>query len=124
MKTQTDKGVQEKKTNGTQKKNPVQKSSTKVDELLNPTAEGRIKKLENFNLLVKKHKFLNEKNDELQKFIISSDGTKEKIILENAQGFKFEVSNSQVVEKVLDVVSTELETFTKASEKEVLAFSI
>jgi len=99
-------------------------SSTKVDEILNPSASARIQKLENFQILAGKHRFLTDKRNELEKFIISSDGTKEKVILENAEGFKFTVSNSQVVEKVLAVMEEELGKFIAKSEREVLTFSI
>ena len=102
----------------------VEKSDTKVDEILNPTAGARIKKLENFQLLAKKHRFLTNKRNELDKFIISSDGTKEQIILQNAEGYTFEVSNSQVIEKVVNVMGAELDLFLAKSEKDVLAFQI
>lgn len=115
------KGTQQK--NGTEQK-AVQKSSTKIDDVLKPTAESRIKKLQNFQILADKHKFLLSKNDELQKFIVSSDGTKEKIVLKNAQGFNLEISNSAVITEVVEVVKKKLETITKESENEVLTFSI
>lgn len=99
-------------------------SETKINDLINPTASARIKKLENFQILAKKHDFLIAKQNELTKFIISSDGTKEKVILKNASGFELEVSASQVVEKVLYVIQEELSTFIEKSEKEVLSFNI
>lgn len=110
------------KSNATTKE--TNKSLSKVDEILNPSATQRIKKLENFQLLAKKHVFLTNKKDELDKFIISSDGTKEKITLKNAEGYEFTVSNSQVVEKVVDVMKSQLDTFIQRSEKEVLQFNI
>jgi hypothetical protein len=102
----------------------TKKSTTQIDEILNPSASARIKKLENFQLLAKKHDFLEQKRNHLDKFIISSDGTKEKVILKNAEGFEFEVSNSQVVEQVLEVIQKNLDQFIEKSEKEVLAFQI
>jgi len=99
-------------------------SATKINDLINPTASGRIKRLENFQLLAKRHDFLTAKKNELDKFIISSDGTKEKITLKNADGFEFTVSNSLVVEKVVDVISSELAVFIAKSEREVLTFNI
>ena len=102
----------------------VEKSTTKIDEVLKPTAEGRLKKLENFKILAERHSFLTQKNDDLQKFIVSSDGMKEKLTLKNAQGFNFEVSNSQVLEKCVYVIKEELQKITTASEKEVLNFQI
>ncbi len=113
--------------NGTQKVSQVQKiekSSTKVDDVLQPTAESRLKKLATFQILADKHKFVNQKNDDLQKFIASSDGTKEKVILKNSQGFELEVSNSSVIENVIFVIKEELQRITDHSEKQVLEFSI
>jgi hypothetical protein len=116
-----------KKVNGStsEKSTPkVEKSSTKVDEMLRPSAESRIKKLQNFQLMADKHAFLQNKKDELEKFIISSDGTKEKITLSNAKGFNMDISNSQVVEEITEVVAKKLQTFLDASEKEILKYSI
>jgi hypothetical protein len=110
------------KSNSTQPKQVL--SNTKVDEIIYPSASSRIKKLENFQILAGKHEFLQTKKNELDKFIISSDGTKEKVVLKNADGFQFEVSASQVVEKVLDVIQSELAGFIEKSEKEILAFNI
>lgn len=113
------------KENGTSEKAPsVEKSTTKVDEVLNPTAESRLKKLETFKILAEKHQYLSQKNDDLQKFIASSDGMKEKLILKNSQGFEFDASNSQVIEKVIFVIKEELQKITDHSEKEVLRFQI
>lgn len=110
--------------NGAPKAAAITKASLKIDDVLNPTAESRLKRLDNFQILAERHKFLTSKNDELQKFIVSSDGTKEKIVLKNAQGFELEVSNSNVVDKVVQVVKEELQKITDASETEVLNFHI
>lgn len=111
--------------NGVQnKEQKEEKSSTQINEILNPTAEQRIKKIKNFNLLAKKHAFLNEKRDDLENFIVSSDGTKEKIELSNANGYKIEITNSQVVEEITEVVKTLLDKFLKSSEQEILEYTI
>ena len=107
-----------------QKEVQSQKSATSIEDILSPSAGARIKKLENFQILAKKHDFLQQKRNSLDTFIISSDGTKEKVILKNAEGYEFEVSNSQVVEQVLEVIQKNLETFVSKSEKEILAFQI
>ena len=102
----------------------VESATAKVKEILNPSADGRIKKLENFQLLANRYSFLKRKQDELERFILSSDGTKEKVILSNASGFSIEVSNTQVIEKVQELIKAELDTFVKASEKEIVNFQI
>ena len=95
-----------------------------VENFLNPSAEFRLKKLEQFQVLAGKFQFLKTKEDELNKFILSSDGTKEKISLSNASGFKFEVSNSQTIEKVLKLIQEDLSLFIGKAETEVKAFII
>lgn len=102
----------------------VENATAKVKSILNPSADGRIKKLENFQLLANRYSFLKRKQDELERFILSSDGTKEKVILSNASGFSIEVSNTQVIEKVQELIQAELDTFVKASEKEIVNFQI
>lgn len=92
--------------------------------LLGPTAEQRLKSLEQMKILGDKYTFLKQKEDELEKFILSSDGTKEKISLSNASGFKFEVSNSQTIEKVLEVIAKDLEIFTLRAENEIISFTV
>lgn len=107
-----------------EQKKEITKAKNELNEILHPTAESRIKKLENFKILADKHNFLVKANDNLQKFIVSSDGMKEKIILQNSQGFTFEASNSQVVNKVIEVIKNELQAITNDSEKQILEFSI
>ncbi|AXP79172.1 hypothetical protein CJ739_72 [Mariniflexile rhizosphaerae] len=103
---------------------PVERAKTNIDDVLNPTAESRLKKLDTFKILAEKHKYLVSKNDDLQKFIASSDGMKEKVILKNSQGFEFEVSNSSVINKVINVMENELQQITSNSERQVIDFTI
>ena len=100
------------------------KASNEIIKMLNPSAEQRLKSLENFKILGDKFNYLKGKQDELSRFVLSSDGTKEKISLSNASGFKFEVSNSQTIEKVIELIQNDLNIFTEKAEKEVLTFSI
>lgn len=100
------------------------KSTETINQLINPTAEGRIKRVENFKILSKRHLFLQNKSEELHRFEISQDGTKEKLTLSNASGFQIEVSNTQVVEKVVELLKTELGVFLAHSEKEILNYTI
>ncbi|WP_329805407.1 hypothetical protein [Flavobacterium facile] len=100
------------------------KANEEIIKMLHPTAEERLKSLEQMRILGDKFTFLKTKQDELEKFMLSSDGTKEKISLSNASGFNFEVSNSQTIEKVLEVISSDLKIFTERADKEILNFSI
>lgn len=100
------------------------KSTTTIKDIVNPTAQSRIQKIKNFEILANKFSFLENKKQELEQFIISNDGTKEKLTLSNVNGYKFEVSNSQVLEKVVELLDAELTTFLDKTEKDILAYSI
>ena len=91
-----------------QKKMEDKKVAEIIQGFAPPSAEERIKNAENFKILTNKFEHLNKKSDELQRFKISSDGTKEKIYLENAEGFKFEVSNSKIIDEVLKLLEATL----------------
>ena len=104
---------------------PDQKEAEKeIKAILNPTAEQRIRNMENFNILSEKFMFLKEKDDELKKFILSSDGTRERISMSNANGFTFEVTNTNTLKRVIQVINEDLTVLTKQAEKESLEFNI
>lgn len=102
----------------------IDEHKANIEKMFVPTAEQRLKSLEHFRILGEKFTFLKDKQDQLEKFIVSSDGTKEKIALSNSSGFAFEVSNSQTIEKVLEVIQNDLQIFTARAEKEILSFKI
>ncbi|MEI6865789.1 hypothetical protein [Flavicella sp.] len=89
-----------------------------------PTAEERIKNAENFKILTTKFEHLKEKKDELDKFKISSDGTQEKIYLENSEGFKFEVSNTKIMDETLKLLENTLNGILSNTKKQVEDFII
>ncbi len=123
MKTQTKKA----ETSKTAKKKAAPKtakSETTLKEILNPTAEDRIRKMKNLQLLAEKYGFLKIKMEELEHFFMSSDGTKEKITVSNGRNFEFTVSNTQVIEEVLKVLEDRLTQFIEATEKQILEYSI
>lgn len=111
-------------------KNEVDAVASKMNDqeetlnFLNPSAETRLKKLEQFNVLGAKFKMLKAMEDDLTKFILSSDGSKEKIELSNNSGFKFNVSNTQTIEKVLILIKLELSGFIDKADKEIKEFII
>lgn len=89
-----------------------------------PSAEERIKNADNFKILTNKFAHLKTKSDELKRFKISSDGMKEKIYLENAEGFKFEVSNSKIIDETLNLLETTLNKILSDTEEQVKNFII
>ena len=107
-----------------EKKEVLSTETQKLIERFKPTAEERIKNAEKFTILTKKYDHLKNKKEELEKFKISSDGMKEKIFFENAEGFKLEVSNSNIVEEMLQLAEKTLSNILTNTEKQVQEFVI
>ena len=89
-----------------------------------PSAEERIKNAEKFQILTTKYDHLKAKKEELEKFKISSDGTKERIYFENAEGYKLEVSNSTIIADMLQLAEKTLTDILTLTEKQVQEFVI
>ena len=107
----------------TQKNDNAKNSAAVVKSILTPSAESRIKKLDNFGKLAERHQLLTQKRDELESFKVASDSLNEKIELVNGMD-KFKVSNSVVINKVKELMSEELDALIEKSEKEIVNFDI
>ena len=103
---------------------PIKKDVEKIIQSLKPSAEDRIRNAENFGILTKKFEHLKTKNEELKKFKISSDGSKEELKLKNSTGFEFTVSNSQIISKAVEVFQKDLDRLLSDAQKEVQEFII
>ena len=103
---------------------PLENEVKKLIQSFKPSAEDRIRNAENFGILTTKFEHLKTKNEELKKFKISSDGTKEQISLSNAAGFKIEVTNSKVVEEVQELMQKVLDKMLAKAQNEVQQFVI
>lgn len=96
-----------------------------LDKILNPTsAEQRIKNADNFRKLAQRHQFLKEKQDDLASYLVGRDGLKEKVIIQCDGCKDFEISNSLIIEEILNICNEKLENLIKTSESEVLTFNI
>ncbi len=113
-----------KKTETSATKAQKDEAKQKVKAIFDNSAESRIKKAKQFNFLAEKYEILKGKKDELDNFLLSSDQTKETIFLENAKGMRFTVSNSQVIEKVVELLTDQLTVFIDKSEEEIKNFHI
>ncbi len=103
---------------------PIEEKVKAIITSFMPSAEDRIKNAENFGILTTKFAHLKTKNEELKKFQISSDGSKEQLLLKNSVGFELKVSNSIVMSKVLELLQFELNSLLTSAEKEVKEFII
>ncbi|WP_304015839.1 hypothetical protein [Nonlabens dokdonensis] len=107
---------------GTAKKT-VKKTDDSLKAILEPTAETRIKRLENFIILTERHKKLSTKKDELDSFNVGTDGLNEKIIIQCDDQI-FEVSNSQVIADLKMNMEKKLNDLLEHSESQIVAFNI
>jgi hypothetical protein len=122
-----------------EEKNPVAQNgnSTNVDknvaviamiEKFKPeppkTAEERIEKSKQFEAISKRFTQLKEKSQELLMFEAGNDKLKAKIIFENQAGFKFEIQNSNVIEKLKDCAKDELSILLNEVDNEIMTFQM
>lgn len=101
----------------------TQKNDAKLPKL-ETTAEKRIRNLENFQALCKKFNFLKKKSDDLNAYLVGRDGLKETLIIENTDGNTFEIANSRIIGKVLELAQEELFNLLEGTEKEVINYNI
>ena len=101
----------------------AEKAKETVRAMFMPTAEARIKRIENLQKLAERHGLLTEKRDELDSYQVSSDNLNEKISIVNGK-MSFVVSNSSVINRVKLLINEELENLITASEKEIVAYEI
>jgi len=96
-----------------------------LDNLFTPTtAEQRIKNLDIFKKMAEKHNFLREKADDLNAYLVSRDGMREKLIIKSDGNNEFEISNSNIIEEILNLCASKLDGLIQESNKQVLTFQI
>lgn len=88
------------------------------------TAEERIIRISQFEAVSKRFKLLKQKSDELKMWNAGNDKSNATINLKNSSGFEFAVSNSFVIQKVLNVMQQELDILLGETEIEILTFEI
>ena len=105
-------------------KNDLISQETEIKGLNSFSAEQRIGNLKNFTLLSERFNHLKKKQDELTAFSISNDNTEEKFKLSNSTGFIFQSSNTDVIQKIVSVLSDYLGERIEVTKKEIVEFSI
>lgn len=107
------------------KNQQLQEKKEQINKMLAPTtAEQRIKNHVNFTTLVDKHKFLTEKADNHNAYMIGRDGMKEKLSIKSDSGMSFEISNSNIIEEILILCGNKLAKMLDDSNKQILTFEI
>ncbi|MFL9844747.1 hypothetical protein [Flavobacterium rhizosphaerae] len=100
------------------------KEETKAETVIVPTAAQRLINAQKFAILGTKFEQLKAKGDALERFILSNDGTREKLTLSNQEGFIFEISNTMTISKVLGVVKEDVNTLIQKAETQIMEFTI
>ncbi|MES2590899.1 MAG: hypothetical protein V4608_03355 [Bacteroidota bacterium] len=103
-----------------------QKEIAKMEILkpLKPTADERIKRAEQFEILAQRFEILTEKKNSLGKFLIADDGTQGCTLILKSAGKSFEMNNNAVIKEVLTSAKVKLDTLIEITEAEVLNFII
>jgi hypothetical protein len=99
-----------------------EKQEKEIIALLNPTPEQRILNARNFQIISDKYERLKDKQDELNVFSLSSDGSLDKFRLSNSAGVSFEFSNSDVIQDVIQVVEKHLQKRLEDTKAQILDF--
>lgn len=109
----------------TDKKQELQSKKEELSKVLNPVnAEQRIKNLEILQKMADKHKFLKEKRDSLNSFMVSRDGMKERLIIMNDNNENFEITNGVIISELLEICSQKLDEMLEESNNQITSFQI
>jgi hypothetical protein len=88
------------------------------------TAEERISRIPHFEELSKRFRLLKEKANDLKMFTAGNDKTSAKLTFENSQGFKFEIKNANVIDKLVKEAQAELGILLSEANNEILTFEM
>lgn len=98
---------------------------TPEKEEAKPNASTRIERLETLNKLAQRHDFLKHKAKELDLFRASNDGLKAHVsFVSSVGGEHVQVTNAQVIEKLVSVAGLELALLLGKCEDEINTFEI
>lgn len=113
------------KVEATDKKQGLQEKKEELSKILSPvSAEQRIKNLEILQKMADKHKFLKEKRDSLNAFMVARDGMKERLIIMNDNHENFEITNGVIISELLNICSQKLDEMLEESNQQITAFQI
>ena len=120
MKTENKKGAE----NNTEVKAQEQNTSLVV-LTKTTTAQERIEKAEQFDILAGRFDYLKTKKADLEKFVLKNDGLSgcRLSVISNA-GAQFEVQNTTIIGELLTLCNVKLNGLLNEAENEVLNFKI
>lgn len=88
------------------------------------SANERILRADNFKIITDRFQVLKQRQDDLTKLLLSKDGSRETLTIKNQNGKSYEVTNSQVISDVVELLKTKGEAALKATEQEIVDFKI
>lgn len=86
--------------------------------------EERILRAKEFEALSTRYQLLKLKSHELETFIQGNDKTGSKLTLTNTAGFNFDISNTNVIDKLVKCAKQELDILLNDTKNEVLTFEM
>lgn len=108
------------KQNGATQKNVLQK----IDDVLRPSGNAVVKRLETAQILATKFQKMSNKYDELTQFLVGKDNENGQMKFAAENGYSFTLTNPAVINKLLLVVEEEFSNHLEEAEKNLLAFQI
>lgn len=107
------------------KNEQLQEAKMKINNIFGPaSAIQRIKNFDILEKLIEKYKFLKDKQDDLTSFMVSRDGLKEKLTIQGDNGKIFEINNTAIIEEILNICLTKLDSMVEESETTIISFQI
>lgn len=108
----------------TEEKKEQPKETGKTPESDASIAMRRKEGLAKMQKLADRHDHLKMKDEELDDFMATNDGTKVELLLSNGAGQRVTVTNSEVINKTIGNVRAQLDDLLKECEKEIAEFQL
>lgn len=106
------------------KKEQLKEVKGKTPESDASIAMRRKEGLAKMQKLADRHDHLKMKDEELDDFMATNDGTKVELVLSNGAGHRVAVTNSEVINKTIGNVRAQLDDLLKECEKEIAEFQL
>lgn len=120
MKTENKKGAE----NTTEVKAQEQNTSLVVMAKAT-TAQERIEKAEQFDILAGRFDYLKTKKQDLEKFVLKNDGLSGcRLSIMASGGAQFDVQNTSIIGELLTLCNVKLNALLNEAENEILNFKI
>lgn len=90
-----------------------------IEEPKKRTISDVIKFVQNKTVILQKLEILNQTEKNLDSFNLGTDGVKDTLQIVDGEGNKFQTNNTPIIEKVIQVLKSEIEMKRENAEKEL-----